>query len=187
MRTIKKRQRGEVLAQTIILMAILVGAGVFYYQKVQAQKSAELSSMPEAGYNWNFYTLEGKTIPFASLKGKTVFLNYFGTWCGPCLTEMPAIQKMYEKVKDRGVEVIVMSSEDAGTLSGYMASNSFTFPMYRFEPPIAPTTEPLAGIPATLIIAPNGKIARIQVGPDAWDSDANVQFILALAKKWPAH
>src|ERR1019366_5703968 len=105
MMKIKSRPRGEVSAQTIILTVLLISAGAVYYQKAQAEKTSELASMPDAGYDWNLYTLDGRSIPFSKFKGKTIFLNFFGTRCGPCLYEMPAIQKMYEKVKGQGVEV----------------------------------------------------------------------------------
>ncbi len=185
MRTLKNSQRGEISAWTIILMATLVGAGVFYYQKATAEKVAELASLKDTHYDWNLYTLDGRTIPFSNFKGKTIFLNFFGTRCGPCMYEIPAIQKMFEKVRDKGVEVVVLSSEDEATLSNFVASHSVTFPVYRFQPPID-IGDSAEGIPQTYIIAPNGKIVLKHVDPDAWDSDANVQFILSLAKKYPA-
>ena len=48
-----------------------------------------------ADYNLTLYDLEGRAVPFAQYRGKTVFLNVWATWCGPCVMEMPSIARFF--------------------------------------------------------------------------------------------
>ena len=54
---------------------------------------------------------DGKTVKLSDFKGKVLVLDFWGTWCPPCRASMPAIQKVHEKYKDRGVVVLGMNSE----------------------------------------------------------------------------
>ncbi len=69
-----------------------------------AQKPLELS----------FTALDGRTVDLAALRGNVVLLDFWATWCGPCLEELPTVKKVYEEFHSRGFEVIGISLEDAG-------------------------------------------------------------------------
>lgn len=75
--------------------------------------------------------LQGKTWTLANLKGKTTLINVWATWCGPCREELPHLQKVHDKLKDReDVQVITLNIDDsAGVVEPYMKENKFTFPV----------------------------------------------------------
>lgn len=60
-------------------------------------------------------SLDGKTFKLQDLKGKTVLINFWATWCGPCRAEMPELVKLQEKYKDKGFEVIGVNSDPEDT------------------------------------------------------------------------
>src|SRR5262249_3527768 len=73
----------------------------------------------------------GKTWKLANLEGKTLLINIWATWCGPCVAEHREFQKLYEKLKDRP-DVSVMSfnvDEDLGKVAPYVAEHKYTFPV----------------------------------------------------------
>jgi len=135
---------------------------------------------PDAGYDWSLRTLDGRVVPFSNFKGKTVFLNFWATWCGPCREEMPAIERMYQKVKGTDVEVVAASWENPQVVSGFLRNYNFTFPVYTFER-AAPASYKSDGIPVTFVISPDGKIVLNHLDPGAWDQDAFVSRLLSLA------
>jgi thiol-disulfide isomerase/thioredoxin len=79
---------------------------------------------------------KGTPITMASLKGKVVVIDFWATWCGPCVAEMPNMKKLYAEFKDKGVEFIGVSldlpKEDGGLdkLKDYVASNGIEWPQY---------------------------------------------------------
>src|SRR5919202_4860871 len=58
--------------------------------------------------------LAGRPVQLAALRGKVVFINVWATWCPPCIEEMPTIQRLYERLHDRGVEVLAISIDALG-------------------------------------------------------------------------
>ena len=66
----------------------------------------------EKAPNFVVTDLEGKKIELKDLKGKGVFLNFWGTWCKPCEKEMPYMNELYPKYKEKGVEIIALDADE---------------------------------------------------------------------------
>ena len=69
-----------------------------------------------ADYNWSLMDLDGQAVSFAKFKGKTVFLNIWATWCGPCVGEMPSIAKLARdpRLHNKNIEFLCVSTDDVG-------------------------------------------------------------------------
>src|SRR5690349_20904999 len=63
-------------------------------------------------FNFSVKDLSGNTIDFKNFRGKIVFLNLWATWCGPCRSEMPSIQKLYEGIDKEKVSFVMLSLDD---------------------------------------------------------------------------
>ncbi len=80
--------------------------------------------------------IKGTTISMKSLKGKVVVIDFWATWCGPCVAEMPKMKELYAEYKDKGVEFIGISLDqpkEAGGLNklkDFVAKNEITWPQY---------------------------------------------------------
>ena len=78
--------------------------------------------------------ISGKDISMADLKGKVVVVDFWATWCGPCVGEMPNMKKLYAQYKDKGVEFIGVSLDQPGDglqkLKDFVAKNEITWPQY---------------------------------------------------------
>lgn len=116
-------------------------------------------------YSFSVTTPDGATVDFNDYRGKTVFLNLWATWCGPCRAEMPSIQKLYEQVESDSIRFVMLSidrEEDVQKVRKYVASNAYTFPVFIAGE--LPSQLQVRIIPSTFVIAPDGTIAYRKSG-----------------------
>jgi len=137
-------------------------------------------------YNFTVKDLQGKEIDFGTFKGKVVFLNLWATWCGPCRSEMPAINNLYNAVKGNDKIVFVMLSLDRadqqGKVVSYVNDKAFNFPVYMITSSVNAQLEEVSSIPTTFVLTPDGKIASKRVGSANYDTPKFQQYLQELTK-----
>lgn len=122
----------------------------------------------------------GKIVNLKDFKGKTVFVNLWATWCGPCRREMPSIESLSKKLKDKKVAFVMLSlDEDFNKALTYSKSSQFTLPMYH---PAAnlPALFNVDGIPATFIFNKKGELIKNIQGSINYDTE---EFLKLLSGK----
>jgi thiol-disulfide isomerase/thioredoxin len=135
----------------------------------------------EANYAWNLRSLDGKKISLADLKGRTIFLNFWATWCGPCKMEMPSIQRLYDRMKAEGIAFVAVSDESPADVRSFVRKMGFTFPIYTTgeEPP---GVYRHFGIPTIMVISPGGNVVFKHVGCARWDDGAVIKFLRTVSR-----
>ena len=146
--------------------------------------SLQASGVPRpADFRWTLLDLDDKPVDFESFRGRPILLNLWATWCPPCLAEMPSIAHLAanQRLKDKGVVFVCVSTDDsAEKLRGFLKDKDWGMTILRATSiPPAFQTE---GIPATFLIAPDGRIATAEVGSARWDDPSVVDFLEELAK-----
>lgn len=135
----------------------------------------------KASYNMPLISLDGSRTSLSEFEGKTIFLNFWATWCPPCIAEMPNIQKLYEQLENEERIVFVMLSldEDPEKARAYMDRKEFTMPVYFLagrQPGVYNSTV----VPTTYIISPEGKIVVEKRGMAKYNTDEFRNFLLSL-------
>ena len=80
-------------------------------------------------YNWNLKGLNTSNIDFNDTKGKVIFVNFWATWCPPCVAEMPSLQELYESYNQE-VEFLFVANDKKEKVTSFMKNNNYTFTNY---------------------------------------------------------
>tara|TARA_R110001592_G_C13176885_1_gene750407 strand:+ start:635 stop:1180 length:546 start_codon:yes stop_codon:yes gene_type:complete len=118
--------------------------------------------------NWQLKGLNTKNINLKELENKVIFISFWATWCGPCIAEMPSMQKLFDDYKDK-VTFLFVTNEDWQTVSEFYTKKNFDFPTYN-QVSIAPKELESSSIPTTFILDKNKKIVVDKRGAADWNS-----------------
>ncbi len=124
-------------------------------------------------------SLDGQSVSLSSLRGKTILLNFWATWCPPCREEMPLFQQIFEdsRWKDKGLVILGMNlSESVATVTEFMKTNGLTFPILLDTGQDVARDYNIRGIPTTFFIDKNGIIREIRIG--AFPNKAAIESVL---------
>ncbi|MCB1063397.1 MAG: redoxin domain-containing protein [Verrucomicrobiae bacterium] len=121
-------------------------------------------AMPSPGDTMDiaFTAMDGTEVDLSKMTDKVVLVDFWATWCGPCVGELPNVISAYEKYHDKGFEIIGISlDQDKGALEGFVKQRKMTWPQYfdgkGWENDLAKEFG-IRGIPATFLIGKDGKI-----------------------------
>ncbi len=114
--------------------------------------------------DFDLLNVKGGRVSLASLRGKVVVINFWATWCGPCIAELPHFQEFYDKMKDDpGVALFAITTDENRSLvDPFLKKNNYTFPVL-FDENVRGKFG-VRGIPATFIIDPSGMTRLRMVG-----------------------
>ncbi len=114
-------------------------------------------------------------------KGKPVFVNFWATWCPPCIAEMPSIQSLYDDYKDE-IAFVLVSNEKMNVIDNFLDKHAYSFPVYRLTSAV-PSVFETSTIPSTYLIGPSGRILIDKKGAAKWDSRKMRKLIDDLLEK----
>ncbi|WP_051291511.1 TlpA disulfide reductase family protein [Fictibacillus gelatini] len=118
-------------------------------------------------------TLQGKKVTLSDFKGKTVFLNLWASWCGPCRAEMPEMERFYKNYGGKKVEIVAVnltSSDSTQNAADFAKENGITFPVLLDKNGRVGEMYKAFTIPTTYIIDQKGKIKHKYIGPMSYET-----------------
>lgn len=123
--------------------------------------------------------LQGKPISLADYQGQTVFLNFWATWCGPCIQEMPSIEKAQAALAGQKVVFLLASSEEPSQIEAFR--HSAKAPALPFIRLTNLDALPIDGLPTTYIYGPDGQLAFSETGTRQWNDSSSLALITSFA------
>jgi peroxiredoxin len=133
-------------------------------------------------------TLDGDTVSLADLSGNVVLINVWATWCKPCVREMPALQRLYDRFHDRGLEVLAVSIDEdlpllpggTGDVAGFVRDLGLSFRVLHDPAGNVKRTFNVIAVPVTIVITRDGRIHEKVLGERAWDDPGHAAKVEAL-------
>ncbi len=123
---------------------------------------------PNAAPDFKVYDMKGNAVTLSEKKGKPVIVNFWATWCPPCVGELPHFNAMYEKYGDK-IEFMMVDLTDGydeteAKVKSFIDKNGYTFPVYLDSDINAVVAYKISSIPLTVFVDENGRMVNSQVG-----------------------
>ena len=118
-------------------------------------------------------TLDGGRASLADHRDKLVVLNFWATWCAPCALEMPSLEALWRRYRERGLIVMAVSVDRGsprGLLEPYVRNLKLTFPVLLDHDARTSDGWRVTALPATFLIRPGGDVTGVAVGAREWNS-----------------
>ena len=143
-----------------LAIAVLLFGALFAYNRlgdsVAVPKAPDTTEAPIPVPDFAFTDLDGNPVTFADFKGKPVVLNFWATWCGYCVKEMPDFEALYGQYGDDVQFVMMNAGESADTARDFLDEQGYTFPGYLDSEGQAVGTFGVYAYPATAFITADG-------------------------------
>lgn len=147
-------------------------------------RPAEPSEAPDFG----LMSLDGRSVRLRDLRGKLVLLNFWATWCAPCLHEMPSMERLYQTFKATEFVLLAVSMDRQGAevARPYADNLKLTFPILLDPASEVARQYGVRGLPTTYLIAPDGVLLGAVVGARDWYRTEAKALLAALLRQMPS-
>lgn len=134
-----------------------------------------------SNYKWPLRDLLGKSANLNRSVSKPILINFWATWCPPCIAEMPSMQKLYDDYQNQ-VDFYFVSNESTSDIKKFTETNEYKLPIYQV---LRPAPEPLksSSLPTTYVIDKQGNIHIQKVGAADWNSNKVRELLNKLIEK----
>ena len=155
-----------VIPQTREIFQVWIHKGLSYVNQSSIIDKEERESIIYT--DWKLKSDTNKSLNFAGFKGKVVFINFWATWCPPCIAEMPSLQNLYDDYNDK-VEFLFITNDNFETVEKFKIKKDFNFEVFNALSP-SPSELETRSIPRTFILNKNGEIVVDESGALDWNS-----------------
>ena len=117
---------------------------------------------------------DGEVFTLDNLRGRPLLINFWASWCAPCIAEMPSLQKAAEQLHPDGIDVLLISLDRGGVKKALpvLRAHGVTTPRLGFDPKAAVSREMgVSGLPTSFLLSADHKNCVIYVGPREWHED----------------
>jgi peroxiredoxin len=138
-------------------------------------------SRQKTAEDFSLKTPDGKTFRLSDHRGKTVIVNFWATWCPPCREEMPAMERLYQQHKDRGLVLVAVSLDaDPAVVGPFLKQNKLSFPIALDPKSESANKYGVRALPSSFVVDREGTMTALALGPRHWDNAASHALVEAL-------
>lgn len=171
----------------LIVLIGLVGGAVYLSSQGSFQPAQSLAKAVAAGDIAPDFQLEdtnGKPVTLSALRGKIVLVNFWATWCPPCIEEMPSMEKLYEVMAGDDFVMLAINTEENGRtiVPAFLKKTPYTFPILYDDKGVVQKLYGVYKFPESFIIRKDGSVAEKIIGPLDWASPDTLAYFRALTK-----
>ena len=187
--TVLKEKSFTHLRKNGLLYFLIVVAGIMLVLRIQYPVFSRIqinegTEVGEKAPSFKLRNLHGNLEGLDDYRDKVVVLNFWATWCAPCLEEMPTFERLYRRYRSQGLTVLAVSLDkgNSETIKSFTAATNFTFPVLLDSEVIAEKTYPSFTIPFTYVVDKKGRVAARVDGAKNWATNETFEALEILVK-----
>lgn len=159
----------KLIGVSIMIIAVSFSVSAMDASNALFNLGISVAKSPLDTIDFQLEDLYGTTRSLSSFQGKVVFLNFWATWCGPCRSEMPSMQKLYDELKDEGLEIVAVDlQEGKDQVKRFVDNGKLTFPVLLDKDGQTGAVYGARSIPTTYLIDRKGSIFARVIGAREW-------------------
>ena len=173
--------------QSIILGFILVCSAVVMILLQTREPDVERSGPQQLDRgtpapDFSLPNLDGDMVRLSDFRGRVIMLNIWATWCPACVEEMPAMEKLHQKLQNEGLEIVAVSIDASGldAVKPFMETHKLTFSTLMDPDGEIRRLYRITGVPESIIIDQQGVIVERILGPRDWASTEVIRYFRKL-------
>lgn len=152
------RKKKRLIIRTLVL--IVLGAAIVF--SITSKDKVKVLAIGDQAPDFELVDMDGNRHRLSDYKGQGVFLNFWGTWCGPCKKEMPYMENQYNAFKDQGVQILAVNIAESNLkVNTFRQQYGLTFPIAIDKTGSVKGAYNIVPLPTTFLIDKNGKIVNI--------------------------
>ena len=171
----------------LIAVIVLVGGSVYLVSTSSSRPPSEWVKSVVVGDLAPDFQLEdtkGNKVTLSDLRGKVVLVNFWATWCPPCIEEMPSMERLNEVIAGDDFVMLAINTEENGrsVVPAFLEKTPYTFPILYDDKGVVQKSYGVFKFPESFIIRKDGTVAEKIIGPLDWSSLKTITYLKGLIK-----
>ena len=171
----------------LVVVIVLVGASVYLVSTSGSRPSSEWVNSVVVGDvapDFQLEDTEGNQVSLSALRGKVVLVNFWATWCPPCIEEMPSMERLNEVMAGDNFVMLAINTEENGRniVPAFLQKTPYTFPILYDDKGVVQKLYGVFKFPESFVIQQDGTVAEKIIGPLDWSSLETITYLKNLTK-----
>lgn len=171
----------------LIAVIVLVGGSVYLVSTSSSRppyETVKLVAIGDLAPDFQLEDTKGNKVSLSDLRGKIVLVNFWATWCPPCIEEMPSMERLNEVVAGNDFVMLAINTEENGrsVVPAFLEKTPYTFPILYDDKGVVQKSYGVFKFPESFIIRKDGTIAEKIIGPLDWSSLKTITYLKGLIK-----